>query len=307
MRCLVTGGAGFIGSHIAEDLVERGHEVVIVDDLSSGKEENLAEFIEKVEFIHADIRNTEVMQGACAGVEVVFHEAAVASVSKSVEDPVGTEDVNIGGTVSVLTAAKDAGVHKVIFASSAAVYGDDPELPKSEEMAPKPTSPYAFHKLAGESYLTLFHKLHGLKSLSFRYFNVFGPRQDPSSPYSGVISIFVDRFKKDMPYVIHGDGRQSRDFIYVKDVVRANLAAVAEDFDHVPVVNVGCNRSHDLLELVRLLQKISGSNRQPEFAGARSGDIRHSVADNTKLKTLLGIEPATSFEEGLQQLWQATG
>jgi len=305
MKYLVTGGAGFIGSHIAEHLIRQEQEVVVYDNLSTGKLSNLDAFADKVEFIQGDIRDGARLQQALRGVDVVFHEAAVASVAQSVEQPVETDAINIGGTVTVLTAARDAGVKKVVFASSAAVYGDDPELPKREEMAAKPVSPYAFHKFAGESYLKLFHQLYGLSGVALRYFNVFGPRQDPSSEYSGVISIFLDRFKRDVDYTIYGDGKQSRDFIYVEDVARANLAAAATDFDHVPVINVACNRSNNLLDLVSHLQEISGSARQPQFGPARVGDIKHSRADNARLKSLLGVEPKVSFHDGLRRLWQA--
>lgn len=306
MNCLVTGGAGFIGSHIAEHLVQNGHDVTIVDDLSTGRKENIQEFADRVRFMEGDIRDYDLMQQATEGIDVVFHEAAIASVFKSIEDPVFTDSVNVGGTVTVLTAAKDNGVKKVVFASSAAIYGDDPELPKHEEMPPKPLSPYAFHKLAGEYYLRLFHQLYGLQGVALRYFNVFGPRQDPSSEYSGVISIFLDRFKRDAGYTIYGDGKQSRDFIFVEDVVRANLAAAEIEFDHVPVINVACNRSNNLLRLVEIFKELSGSAREPEFGPERPGDIKHSLADNARMKSLLNVSPETTFEAGLQKLWEAT-
>ncbi len=305
MKFLITGGAGFIGSHIAEHLVKAGHEVIIYDNLSTGKLENLAAFRSQVEFVEGDIRNLELIRKAMTGVDVVYHEAAIASVAMSIEDPVETDAVNVGGTVSVLTAAKDNGVKKVIFASSAAIYGDDPELPKHEGMAPKPLSPYALHKLAGEYYLELFHRLYGLQAVALRYFNVFGPRQDPSSEYSGVISIFLNRFKQDAEYCLHGDGKQSRDFVFVDDVARANLAAAATSFDHVPRINVACNQSNSLLQLVEHFQEISGSERKPKFGPERAGDIRHSRADNSKLKELLAVEPRVAFREGLQRLWDS--
>jgi len=305
MKYLVTGGAGFIGSHIAEKLVNRGDDVTIVDNLSTGKLENLASFENRVKFVHGDIRDFNLMKDLSRGIDIIFHEAAVASVTLSIEDPVATDAINVGGTVSVLTAAKENGVRKVVFASSAAIYGDEPTLPKTEDMTPKPLSPYAFHKLAGEYYLRLFHQLYGLNGVALRYFNVFGPRQDPSSEYSGVISIFMDRFKKDLDYTIYGDGKQSRDFIYVEDVARANLAAAATQFDAVPVINVACNRSNDLLKLVGILQEISGSNKAPQFGPERTGDIKHSLADNSRLKALLAITPEIEFSEGLQRLWES--
>ncbi|MFQ5652811.1 MAG: NAD-dependent epimerase/dehydratase family protein, partial [bacterium] len=302
MKYLVTGGAGFIGSHIAEHLAKADQEVIVYDNLSSGKLTNLESFKDKVEFVNGDIRDNTLLGKVMAGVDIVFHEAAVASVAKSVEDPVMTDAVNVGGTVSVLTAAKDNGVKKVVFASSAAIYGDDPELPKREEMQPKPLSPYAFHKLAGEYYLRLFHQLYGLNGVALRYFNVFGPRQDPSSEYSGVISIFLDRFKRDAEYTIYGDGEQSRDFIFVQDVARANLAAAAIEFDHVPIINVACNHANNLLQLVEHLQEISGATRAPKFGPERLGDIKHSLADNSRLKSLLGVAPEVGFREGLRRL-----
>lgn len=305
MKTLVTGGAGFIGSHIAENLVQAGNDVTIVDDLSTGKIQNLRTFENKVKFVPGDIRDYKLMKDVTQGIDIVFHEAAVASVAKSIEDPIKTDSINVGGTVTVLTAAKDNGVKKVIFASSAAIYGDDPELPKTEDMTPKPLSPYAFHKLAGEYYLRLFNQLYGLQGVVLRYFNVFGPRQDPSSEYSGVISIFLDRFNRNVDYTIYGDGKQSRDFIYIEDVVRANLAAAIIDFETVPVINVACNRSNNLLGLVKILKGISNSSRDPNFGPERLGDIKHSLADNTRLKTLLKLEPAVKFRDGLKKLWQA--
>ncbi len=305
MKYLVTGGAGFIGSHIAEALVSRGDSVTILDNLSTGRLGNLHPFEDKLQFVQGDIRDAELVRKVTRDVDVIFHEAAIASVAKSVEDPVETDAVNIGGTVSVLTAAKENKVKKVVFASSAAVYGDDPKLPKREKMTPQPMSPYAFHKLAGEYYLQLFHRLYGLQAVALRYFNIFGPRQDPSSEYSGVISIFLNRFKRDVDYTIYGDGEQSRDFVYVTDVVRANLAAAAADFDYVPVINVAGNRSNTLLNLADALQEIAGSTRKPQFGPERLGDIKHSRADNSRLKTLLGVTPEVGFREGLQKLWQA--
>lgn len=305
MNYLVTGGAGFIGSHITEHLVTSGKRVAVLDNLSTGKLDNLKAFANKIDFVQGDIRDDALLKRVMQNIDVVFHEAAVASVTKSIESPIETDSINIGGTVSVLTAAKDCGVKKVIFASSAAIYGDDPELPKREGMNPNPLSPYAFHKLAGEYYCRLFHRLYGLSCVVLRYFNVFGPRQDPASPYSGVISIFLDRFKRDTDYTIYGDGKQSRDFIYVQDVVRANLAAAAIDFDHVPIINVACNKSHSLLELVQILQKLSDSSKKPSFAPERLGDIKHSLADNTRMKLLLQVNPKVDFAEGLRLLWKS--
>lgn len=305
MKILVTGGAGFIGSHISEDLVNAEHEVLIVDNLSTGRLENLRGFEDKVRFYEGDIRDYGLMKEVCRDVELIFHEAAIASVTQSVNDPLETDAVNVGGTVSVLTAARDCGVRKVVFASSAAIYGDDPELPKHENMQPKPLSPYAFHKLAGEYYLKLFYQLYGLEGVALRYFNVFGPRQDPSSEYSGVISIFLDRFIHDLDYTIYGDGKQSRDFVFVKDVVKANLAAAETEFDYVPVINVACNRSNDLLTLVSELKEISGISRDPHFGQNRPGDIKHSLASNSMLKDLLHVEPAFEFQQGLRELWQS--
>ncbi len=305
MKYLVTGGAGFIGSHIAENLVKLGQDVTIVDDLSTGRLENLQTFKDKVRFIKCDIRNYKVMAEATQGIDVVFHEAAVASVAKSVADPIGTDSINVGGTVTVLQAAKENGVKKLVFASSAAIYGDDPELPKTESMQAKPLSPYAFHKLAGEYYCNLFHQLYGLSCVALRYFNVYGPRQDPSSPYSGVISIFLDRFKNDAEYTIYGDGRQSRDFIYIEDIVRANLAAAETDFDYVPVINAACSQSNTLIDLARNLKEISHSSREAKFGPERVGDIKHSLADNSRLRALLKVTPEVPFEDGLRKLWHS--
>ena len=305
MNYLVTGGAGFIGSHIAENLVKAGQDVTIVDDLSTGKMENLKSFGDKIKFVQGDIRKYSLMKKVCQNKDVIFHQAAVASVTKSVEEPVETDSINTGGTVTVLQAARDCGVKKVIFASSAAIYGDDPGLPKTEDMAPNPLSPYAFQKLAGEFYCRLFHQLYGLSCVALRYFNVFGPRQDPSSPYSGVISIFMDRFKKDEEFTIYGDGKQSRDFIYVQDVVRANLSAAQTEFNDVPLINVACNQSHNLLDLVEQLKALAGSEKEPRFAPERTCDIKHSLADNTKMRSLLQVKPEIPFAEGLKRLWNS--
>lgn len=302
MKVLVTGGAGFIGSHIVERLVKDGHEVVAYDNLSSGKRENLAHIGPKVELIEADVRDAPQLDYYMAGCDVVFHEAAVVSVPYSVEHPQETHDVNIQGTLNVLLAAKRRGVKRVVFACSAAVYGDDPEMPKRESMRAAPMSPYGVEKMTGEHYLGVWNLLYGVETVSLRYFNVFGERQDPKSPYSGVISIFVDRALKGEPVTIYGDGGQSRDFVYVGNVVDANIRAALTPGIGGRAYNVACGKSTTLLELLDTIEGIVGSKTGRTFAPPRAGDIRESVADVTRIREDLGYDPKVGVEEGLRRL-----
>ncbi len=302
MKVLVTGGAGFIGSHIVERLVKDGHEVVAYDNLSSGKRENLAHIGPKVELIEADVRDAPQLDYYMAGCDVVFHEAAVVSVPYSVEHPQETHDVNIQGTLNVLLAAKRRGVKRVVFACSAAVYGDDPEMPKRESMRAAPMSPYGVEKMTGEHYLGVWNLLYGVETVSLRYFNVFGERQDPKSPYSGVISIFVDRALKGEPVTIYGDGGQSRDFVYVGNVVDANIRAALTPGIGGRAYNVACGKSTTLLELLDTIEGIVGSKIGRTFAPPRAGDIRESVADVTRIREDLGYDPKVGVEEGLRRL-----
>jgi nucleoside-diphosphate-sugar epimerase len=301
MLYLVTGGAGFIGSHIAEALLAAGHRVRVMDNLSTGHERNLAGL--DVEFVRADVRDREAVLAAAAGADGVFHEAALVSVPESVEKPEENHEINITGTLNVLLAARRSGVRRVVLASSAAIYGENPELPKREDMLPEPLSPYAIGKLAGEYYLGVFAGLYGLQTVSLRYFNVYGPRQDPRSMYSGVISKFSDVLAAGGTPTVFGDGGQTRDFVFVKDVARANLLAMAtERAGRGEVFNIGTGRRVSLLDLLATLAGILGRTVQPVLAPPRAGDIRHSVSDISRAAAVLGFTPATPLSEGLRAL-----
>lgn len=303
MKYLVTGGCGFIGSHIAEELVAEGHSVAIFDNLSSGYEKNITAFRDKVDFIKGDVRDAGALLQACKGVDFVFHEAALVSVFDSVERPADNNDINITGTLNVLLAARENRVKRVAVASSAAVYGNNPALPKREEMKPEPESPYAVAKILKEYYFSIFHKLYGLETVCLRYFNVYGPRQDPSSMYSGVISKFTDNILAGKGITIFGDGLQTRDFVYVKDVVRANLMAMRSPAaGKGEVFNVASGRSVSLLDLLAALCRIEGREITPVLKEARAGDIRHSSADISRARNGLGYGPRFTLEEGLKNL-----
>jgi UDP-glucose 4-epimerase len=304
MKYLITGGCGFIGSHISEALVKDGHEVVIFDDLSSGYERNISHFRSRVEFIKGDVRDVNTLDRAVRGMDYVFHEAALVSVFDSVERPADNNAINITGTLNVLSAARAHRVKRVVMASSAAAYGNEPALPKNEAMRPAPESPYALAKITGEYYMHVFHSLYGLETVALRYFNVYGPRQDPSSMYSGVISKFSDVLKKGGSPVIFGDGAQSRDFVYVKDVVKANLLAMhSEKAGKGDVFNVATGKGVSLLELLGAMCKLFGGNAEPVFKAARAGDIRHSLADIARARDVLGYSPQYSLENGLKELF----
>ncbi len=304
MRYLVTGGAGFIGSHTVEELVHRGHSVVVVDDLSAGKKENLAAVEGKIEFVSGSVTDLDVVRGACRGVDCVLHLAARTSVPRSVKDPLETNDVNVNGTLNVLVAARDAGVRRVVFAASSSAYGDTPALPKSESMRPMPMSPYGVSKLAGEAYAQAFGHVYGLENVSLRYFNVFGPRQDPNSPYSGVLSRFITAMLDGAQPVVYGDGAQSRDFTYVENVVQANLLACETPGVSGMVFNVGTGQRCTLNQTLRLLEAVAGKPARARYERARSGDIRDSQADVTLARAKLGYNPRIGFEEGLRRTWE---
>jgi UDP-glucose 4-epimerase len=303
VRTLVTGGCGFIGSHIAERLVRDGHRVRILDNLSSGHRENVSAFADDLEeLVVGDVRDVDTVQRLCEGCDVVFHEAAIVSVPYSVEHPQESHDVNIQGTLNVLLAARDQRVRRVLFACSAAVFGEEPELPKHEAMRPSPVSPYGVEKITGEHYLQVFHRLYGVETVSLRYFNVFGPRQDPSSPYSGVISIFVERALSGERPLVYGDGDQCRDFVYVANVVEANILAAASPRAAGRIYNIGCGERTTLNDLLRILGRLSGRDLAPDYRPTRQGDIRESVADITRAREELGYEPAVDVEQGLKRL-----
>lgn len=298
---LVTGGAGFIGSHIAEELVGRGEKVRVLDNLSTGKRENLEPFLGKIEFIEGDVRDLETCRRAVEGVDHILHQAAAASVALSVEDPLLVNAVNVTGTLNLLVAARNAAVKSFVFASSSAVYGDDPSPAKAEGREGKPQSPYGVSKLVGEKYAEAFHALHGMKTVSLRYFNVFGPRQDAGSQYAAVIPLFITRILAGQPPVIYGDGRQSRDFIYVKSVVEANILAATSEAGGGEAVNIACGRRMTVNALLRAVNEALGANVEAVHAGPRPGDILHSTADVRKARRLFGYEPRISFMEGLKE------
>ena len=299
-RYLVTGGAGCIGSHIAETLVKRGDEVRVLDNLSTGKMENLAGIAGKFEFVEGDIRDLETCRRAVEGVRTVFHEAALASVARSVEDPLLANAINVTGTLNLLVAARAAGVGSFVLASSSAVYGDDPTMPKVEGREGRPLSPYGASKLFDEKYAQAFHILHGMNTVSLRYFNVFGPRQDPFSEYSAVIPLFVTKILLGERPTIFGDGEQSRDFIYVEDVVRANLAAAGSTAAAGEAFNVACGTGTTVNGLLAAVNAVLGTRVEARYAAPRPGDILHSTADISKARRLTGFAPGRSFMDGLR-------
>ena len=298
-HALVTGGAGFIGSHLVDALMRKGTRVSAIDNLSTGKRENLPEAAMNFVFHEGDIRDWVLLRKVMEGVDVVFHQAAVVSVPLSVAEPLESAAVNEMGTLSVLEAARQAGCRRVVLASSSAVYGDDPELPKHEAMALRPLSPYAVQKMVGEHYAGLYSTLYGLETTCLRYFNVFGPRQDPASPYSGVISIFMDRAVADQAPAIYGDGEQTRDFVYVQDVIAANLLAAAEKGAAGKIFNIGTGITITINRLWQLVAEMAGITLTPEYKTAREGDILHSVAAIDASRRDLGFVPRVGFEEGL--------
>jgi UDP-glucose 4-epimerase len=302
-KVLVTGGAGFIGSHLTEALLRKGHCVRVLDDFSTGKRENLVFNKEypSLEIIEGDIRLLATCQKAVKDIEFVFHQAALPSVQRSVEDPLGSNAVNAGGTLNILFAAREEKVKRVIYASSSSIYGDTPTLPKKEEMPPTPLSPYALQKYIGEQYCRLFYELYGLETVSLRYFNIFGPRQDPNSVYSAVIPKFIDALLQSCPPTIFGDGEQSRDFTYIENVVQANLLAMSAEHLHGEAINIACAERTSLNQLVNLLRKIVGSRVTPVYEEPRKGDVKHSLADIRKGKEILNYEPKVSVAVGLQK------
>ena len=295
---LVTGGAGFIGSHMAEELVRRGERVRVVDSLVTGKRHNLAH-LPTVEFMLGDLADPGVAERAVAGVDYVLHQAAIPSVPRSVEDPITSNRANIDASLNLLVAARDAGVKRVVYAGSSSAYGDTPTLPKVETMPTAPLSPYALQKLVAEQYCQMFTQLYGLETVTIRYFNVFGPRQDPSSPYSGVISLFISALCENRRPIIFGDGGQTRDFTYVANVVDGALRACTAPKASGEVINVATGGRISLLQLFNTVKREVTSTLEPEFRDPRAGDVRDSQADITKARQLLSYEPIVSFEEGL--------
>jgi nucleoside-diphosphate-sugar epimerase len=297
---LVTGGAGFIGSHLSEELVRRGHRVRVADSLITGKRSNL-DHIKGIDFLEGDLADISVAQKAVQGCDYVLHQAAIPSVPRSVKDPLTSNRANVDATLNVLLASRDAGVRRLVFAASSSAYGDTPTLPKHEEMPTSPLSPYALQKVVGEEYLRLFTRLYGLETVSIRYFNVFGPRQDPGSPYSGVISLFIKWLIAGERPTIHGDGEQTRDFTYVANVVDGVLRACEAPGASGEAINVATESRISLNTLLGTLQRIVGTNLEPIYGPARVGDVRDSQASIVKARRLLGYEPIVPFEEGLRR------
>jgi len=297
---LVTGGAGFIGSHLAEELVRRGHAVRVADSLITGRRSNL-DHVSPVEFREGDLADLDFAQAVVQGCDYVLHQAAIPSVPRSVKDPITSNRANVDATLNVLVAAREAGVKRLVFAGSSSAYGNTPTLPKSEDLPSNPLSPYALQKVVGEQYLQLFTQLYGLETVSIRYFNVFGPRQDPSSPYSGVISVFATALLENRSPKIYGDGGQTRDFTYVANVVDGVLRACEAPKASGEVINVATGGRISLNELFGEMKKIVGASVEPEYVESRPGDVRDSQASIVKAKALLGYEPIVSFEDGLKR------
>jgi len=304
-KYLVTGGAGFIGSHLVEALVKRGEGVRVLDNFLTGKRENIAAFLEDIDLIEGDIRDLETCKHAVEGVDFVLHQAALPSVPRSVEDPILTNEINIRGTLNLLLASRDAGVKKFVFASSSSVYGDDTVLPKKEGMEGTPLSPYAVTKLVGEKYCQVFSRVFDLPTVSLRYFNIFGPRQDPLSQYAAVVPLFITKMIKGESPIINGDGEQSRDFTYVANVVEANMLAIKASEISGDVINLACGEKTTVNQLFESIRQILHKDVSPIHEDPRPGDIRHSFADVTKAKKLLKYEPKISLGEGLEEtiLW----
>ncbi|MHB8455397.1 MAG: NAD-dependent epimerase/dehydratase family protein [Acidiferrobacterales bacterium] len=302
MKVLVTGGAGFIGSHLADRLLDAGSEVTVLDNLSTGKRGNLSLFAPGLEFVEGDVRDPDTVRQCVRGVDAVVHLAAVASVQASIDDPVATHQTNFDGTLNLLEASRAAGVKRFLYASSAAVYGDTRQLPVTEQSGLQPLSPYAADKLAGEHYLYYYFTKHALAGTAFRFFNIYGPRQDPSSPYSGVISIFVDRIKAGSPVTIFGDGQQTRDFVFVGDLVGLLTRALDDSRLAGTTVNVGTGKECSLLQLLDALESLAGRKIPRTHGAARVGDIVRSCADVTRLRNCFGSIPSTPIREGLRTL-----
>lgn len=302
MNYLVTGGAGFIGSNIVEELLKRGEKVRVLDNFSTGKRENLKKFGSDIELVEGDIRSYHTVQESVKGIDIILHQAALPSVPRSIKDPITTNEVNIGGTLNMLDAALKEGIKRFVFASSSSVYGDNPELPKNEKMTPNPLSPYAVSKLAGENYCRVFSSLYKIETVCLRYFNVFGPRQDPNSQYSAVIPKFIKLITGNQQPTIYGDGTQSRDFTYVANVVEANILAATVKIQTPVIMNCACHGQITLNELTEEINKLLNKNIKPIYTEPKPGDIKHSFADITLIKQKLNWSPKYNFHTGLKTL-----
>jgi len=299
-KFLVTGGAGFIGSNICKKLVSQGCFVRILDNLLTGKRSNLQDFIDKVEFVEADMGDENIARSAMKDIDVVLHQGALPSVPRSVEDPAATHRHCVDATFTLLLAARDTGIKRFVFASSSSVYGDAPTMPKVETMLPMPLSPYAAGKLVGEYYCSVFYKVFGLETISLRYFNVFGPHQDPTSQYAAAIPAFVTAILKDQPPTVFGDGLQSRDFTYVDNVVDANLLAARVEHTAGEVINIACGQSVTVNDTIEVINAAAGKNIKPIYTDSRTGDVKHSLADISASEKLIGFKPVVPFKQGLQ-------
>jgi len=299
-KYLITGGAGFIGSHIAEKLIRMGEKVRIIDNFETGKKENLINIKNKIELIKGDIRNEKDLNTALKKVDFVLHQAALRSVPRSIEDPISSNDVNVSGMLLLLKLSAEHKVKKFVFASSSSVYGDNPTLPKRENQLPMPISPYAATKLTGENYCKVFSKIYGLQTIVLRYFNVFGPKQDPKSQYAVVVPKFITSALTGKTIEIHGDGKQSRDFTYIDNVVSANILAAKCKYSG-EIFNVACNKNYSLLDLIKLIEKLSGTKMKYKFTESRIGDVKHTLADISKIRKMLNYKVLVNFETGIER------
>jgi len=304
-RYLVTGGGGFIGSHVVDELLRRGHEVKVLDNFSTGRRQNLAHVAGDVELVEGDVRSYERANTAVKGVDAVIHLAALPSVPRSVQDPLTTTEVNVIGTLNVLLASRDHGVRRVVLASSSSVYGANNFLPKHEELIPHPISPYGVSKLAAEQYAMAFNAVYGLETVALRYFNVFGPRQDPNSQYSGVVALFLRLATEGGQPTVCGDGTQTRDFTYVSNVVDATLLAATAPKASGSVLNIGCGASYSVLDLIAAIERATGRSMEPRFAPDRPGDVKHSFANIDRARARIGYEPTVTFADGVGKTCRA--
>ena len=303
---LVTGGAGFIGSNLVEALLTRGDRVRVLDNFATGKRDNLQPFYSDIEVVEGDLRSYHIVREAVAGVDFILHQAALPSVPRSIKDPITSDEVNVVGTLNVLQAGREAGVKRVVYASSSSIYGDLEVMPKTEDMLPKPLSPYAVSKMAGEKYCQVFTRLYGLETVSLRYFNVFGPRQDPSSQYSAVIPKFIAAMRQGVSPQVHGDGEQSRDFTFIENVVQANLLACQDGQEQLAgeVFNIACGRRITINTLVQTINELLGTQVATEYVAPRPGDVKHSLANIGKAQQFLGYKPDADFKKGLAAVVQ---
>ncbi len=301
---LITGGAGFIGSNIVHELVKRGEKVIVLDNLSTGDMQNIIDILDAIEFVDIDVRDLESVRKIVEGVDFVLHQAALPSVARSVDNPIDSNEVNVNGTLNLLVAARDAGVKRLVYAASSSAYGNSPALPKNEDMPSHPLSPYAVSKLLGEHYCRIFHTIYKLETVSLRYFNVFGPRQDPTSPYSAAIPKFINAILKGDSVTIYGDGEQSRDFTYIQNVVNANLLACEAPDAAGTVINVACGDQISLNRLISIIEEELEIEAQRVYTQPLPGDVKHSCADISRARELLGYEPAVAFDEGLKMTVQ---